>query len=47
MSSGNSTTNNDVSSGGGVGGIGGSSGSSIEAEYNEIVSRRGWPMVFQ
>ncbi|XP_061497951.1 tyrosine-protein phosphatase non-receptor type 61F isoform X1 [Anopheles gambiae] len=47
MSSGNSTTNNDVSSSGGVGGSGGSSGSSIEAEYNEIVSRRGWPMVFQ
>ncbi|XP_053666166.1 tyrosine-protein phosphatase non-receptor type 61F [Anopheles marshallii] len=47
----NSTTSNvgsDVNSaGGGVGGGSGNSGSSIEAEYNEIVSRRGWPMVFQ
>ncbi|XP_050074043.1 tyrosine-protein phosphatase non-receptor type 61F isoform X2 [Anopheles maculipalpis] len=45
----NSTTTTTTSGGndGSSGGAGGSTGSSIEAEYNEIVSRRGWPMVFQ
>uniref|UniRef100_A0A903YIZ5 protein-tyrosine-phosphatase n=1 Tax=Anopheles minimus TaxID=112268 RepID=A0A903YIZ5_9DIPT len=49
MSTNSTTTSagNDVSSGGVGGGGGGSGGSSIETEYNEIVSRRDWPMVFQ
>uniref|UniRef100_A0A499FUK3 protein-tyrosine-phosphatase n=1 Tax=Anopheles farauti TaxID=69004 RepID=A0A499FUK3_9DIPT len=43
----NNTTNNVGTEGGGGPGSGSSSGSNIEVEYNEIVSRRGWPIVFQ